>query len=302
MFWIVIPFIIVVGLFPEQSDAQECPGNPIDGFGCSAIGGPGDTGSVFTPSTALTPSPLLRRGIEQLREEEEEETGGGASADGQGLGFFVNGLAKFTDLDEERELGSDSDTYGVSLGADYAAERYVVGAALDYIREDTDFDDNAGNTDTNEFGIQLIGIVYPVGDLYFAGTTRFAYDDYDIERASGADGSPEGFKISVAGGPGYDFHLGRGFVVGVSGLLSWEWVHVDSYRESGADAATDLNLDYEDDDAYLLTSILELNAQKSLSMPWGVLIPEVVFRYLHEFEDDPRTIKAEVIEDPSFVV
>lgn len=291
MFWIVIPFIIVVGLFPKEPAAQELC-DPIPGVPNSFQCDDGPTGSVFTPSTALSPSALLRRGIEQLREEEEEEeTGGGASADGPGLGFFVNGLAAFKDIDEKRELGSESDTFGVSLGADYRGERFVVGVALDYSREDTDFDNNTGNTDTDEFGLQLIGIAYPVGDLYFAGTARFAYDDYDIKRNTPTgdfEGDPNGFKIQVAGGPGYDFNLGRGFLVGLSGQLRWEWTHIDDYDESGP-APT---LEFEDDDAYLLTSILELNGQKSFSVPWGVLIPEVVARYLHEFGNNPRNITA----------
>jgi outer membrane autotransporter protein len=299
MFWIVIAFIIVVGLPLKEAAAQqgsgECTENPIASFQCSA----GVTQPVFTPSTAFTPSPLLRRTIEQLQQKavKGEEIGGGASADpsnGPGLGFYANGLTKFTDIDPQRELGSHSDTFGATLGTDYGAERFVVGAALDYSHEDTNFKNTSGNSNTDEYGLQLTGILYPIGNLYLAGTTRFAYDDYDIKREGGAKGSPDGSKISVAGGPGYDFNLGNGFVVGLSGLIRWEWTRVDSYQESGAGAGN-VNLNYSDDDIYMLTSILELNGQKSFSVPWGVLIPEVDFRYLHEFEDDPRTIEADVV-------
>jgi hypothetical protein len=95
------------------------------------------------------------------------------------------------------------------LAANYERERFVVGAAFDYSHEDTQYKRNAGTTDTNEFGLQLIGIAYPIWDLYLAGTARFAYDDYETKRRDGEKGDPDGFKISVAGGPGYDFNLGR---------------------------------------------------------------------------------------------
>jgi outer membrane lipase/esterase len=299
VFWIAIPLIMVLGLSLKEPAAQECTGTPFgEGFDCDGF----ISGPVFTPSTGLSPSPLVHRTIEELVEEEkaEQEVGGGASADWSGLGLFLNGLTVFKDVNNEREWGYNSETFGVSIGADYGRDNFVVGAALDYSYEDARYR-SAGEAETNEFGLQLTGIAYPIWDLYLAGTTRFAYDDYETKRSNGAKGSPDGFKISVAGGPGYDFNLGRGFVVGLSSLLRWEWAHVGSYNEHGGQVLGDgfrSNLKYQDDDVYYLTSILEINGQKSFSVPWGVLIPEIIARYNHEFRNNPRTIKAEPIGAP----
>jgi Autotransporter beta-domain len=235
VFWIAIPLIMVLGLSLKEPAAQECTGTPFgEGFECDGF----MSGPVFTPSTGLSPSPLVHRTIEVLVEEEEaeQEVGDGASADWSGLGLFLNGLTVFKDVNNEREWGYSSDTFGFSLGADYERERFVVGAAFDYSHEDTQYKRNAGTTDTNEFGLQLIGIAYPIWDLYLAGTARFAYDVYETKRRGGEKGDPDGFKISVAGGPGYDFNLGEGFVVGLSSLLRWEWTHVESYKEHGGEA------------------------------------------------------------------
>jgi uncharacterized protein YhjY with autotransporter beta-barrel domain len=295
-----IAAILLVAIFgrPGSALAQECEGDPIEGFVCfdpdrSDL----STGSVFSASEGLAPRRALRE------EEDELEVRAG---DGR-FGVFVNGSAAFRDIDQERELGSDGDIYGAVVGVDYTSNAFVAALSLDYFNEDINFDDNAGKNEADEFGIQLLGIGYPVGNLYVIGATRVAYNEYDTERnitgnlgSTTAEGDPEGYKFLATGGVGYDFVLPQGFGLGVVASLEYERTYVDSYEEEGAEQVQDNtlapNLSFDSDDRNTLTSVLELNATKAFSVPWGVLIPEAVFRYLHEFMDDPRTIEATSIE------
>jgi outer membrane lipase/esterase len=308
-----VVFLLLVVILGRTGPAvtQECSGNPINGFVCTKpISNNLAVGPVFSASGALRPSPGL---LKKLREEKGEKTGGGASADDARFGLFANGSAAFKDMAEERTLGSDSDIFGGVVGADYTGDAFFASVALDYSNENTNFDHNAGKTEINEFGVRLLGTAYPIGNLYVTGATRLAYDNYDTRRnitddsgSTVAKGSPEGYKFSASGGAGYDFTLPMGFGVGLAASLNYQRTYVDSYKENGAEPVTSgndstPNLRYDDDGSDSLTSVLELNATKAFSVPWGVLIPGAVFQYLHEFADDPRTIKAQVIDQEGVV-
>ena len=298
---VAVIILAAILLHPDAAVAQECEGDPIEGFTCddpsqSAL----NTGAVFSASEGLAP----RRALREEEDEAEVRVGDGR------FGVFVNGSAAFRDLDQERELGSDGDIYGAVVGVDYTTDAFVAALSLDYFNENINFDDNAGKNDVDEFGIQLLGIGYPIGNLYVIGATRIAYDNYEIERnisidgfRTSAEGDPEGYKFLATGGVGYDFVLPQGFGLGVVASLEYERTYVDSYDEEGAEPADPgnvvaPNLSFDSDDRDTLTSVLELNATKAFSVPWGVLIPEAVFRYLHEFMDDPRTIEATNEVDP----
>ena len=301
--WLTALFLLMVIFeWAPSVVAQNCPGDPIKGFQCSNhIGTTTLTGPMFAASGNKPHS--LKAG------QTAPGAGGASSADAGQFSMFTSGLATFDDGAEKRTPGYNSDTFGGLVGVNYHRNSSDVAVSLDYSNGNTNFDHNAGRLENNEFGIGLSGSVRPTTTqpLYLTGVTRFAYNDYDTKRnISGdegntrANGDPQGYRIAVAGGLSYVVLDRSNFDVTAVSSLSYEQIHVNSYKEHGARDVSSMtqtppNLGFNDDTAHYLTSVIGLVPSKSFHRSWGILKTSVIAEYVHEFENNPRTIKGNVL-------
>lgn len=272
------------------------------GLTASGFFGPGE------PSKTVSWSQLL----------DAESAGGGASADSDlltRLGVFVNGTYAWGDKQEtSREIGFDYDIGGVMAGADYRfTEHLAAGLAFNYTYTSADFQGGRGDTRTNSYGGLLYGTYYRAA-LYVDAYAGFNWNSYSSNRrivyGAGpnpgelvepgfvvnrtATSDPSGQQYSFGVGGGYDIALGP---VTLTPLLRTEFIglHVDGYTERGADG---LNLKVAPQKAHSFVTGLGAQLSYAISLPFGVVVPQVRAEWRHEYLNGSRGIRAQFAADP----
>lgn len=252
-----------------------------------------------------------------------DDLGSGGSA-GEGdvatfgrLGIFINGNLGFGEKDSTaNEEGFDIDTQGLTLGADYRlSDNLVLGGALGYMNSEIDLDQNGGDLDSDGYSLTLYGTYYQSDVFYIDGSLSYGRNDYDQARniqytltqptpvtvdqtlSADYDGNQWGATI----GAGYEFNQGA-LNFGPTARLEYLDVELDSYRESASNPNADgsgWTVAIDDQDFESLTMSLGGQATYALSFPWGVMIPQLTFEWVHEFEDDSRIVTGRFLGDPT---
>ncbi len=305
-------------IFSSGSVFAECNPSP-EGFVCTANDGSGNAANVGFPISssdgATRQSTAIALASELLEEEGEviRETGESAGPGGGVFGLFATLLYADKDIDSSPSdvpnsagnLGFDSDTRGGLVGVDYTKENYTLGLALDFSREEADFKRNLGTQDTDEFGIQLLGILRPQSNSFIALSFRYATLDTDSTRRTGdattARGETDGTRYGVTGGGGYSWSVHRRTALNLSAWLDWRKNEIDGYTETGFEDARKNFLIFDDDNYSTLDGILEFNLTHAFSTGGADWFPTATLAYVHEFESDTRTIQsvtADLKSDP----
>jgi outer membrane lipase/esterase len=232
--------------------------------------------------------------------------GGGASADPSGgkLGVFVNGQGSFGNQDPTaRDAGFDFYTAGMTAGLDYRLTTdLVLGAAFGYLRTKTNFDASAGDSRINGYSLSLYGNYYLLEKLYVDGIATFGRNEYSNERNIAntltARSSTDGNQFAISVSTGYEFNAAA-LTLGPTARVNYVRVHIDGYRETGADA---FNLAIGSQTIESLTSALGGELRYAMSTGWGVLTPQLNFEWEHEYKGDGRLVRAGVLADPATAV
>lgn len=309
--WLTTTAGVVLGIGGMQAVHAACTGDPVQGVVCDPQGAVA-VGAVFASDSGTRRNVSLAL-VEDLLEEEAEETGGGAG-DRQPYDVYAALAYSDKDFDTQRVPGLNSDSIGGVIGAMLRDNRYLVGAALDYSNEDADLDENAGSVDTDEFGVQLYGIYYPMArrNLFLSAAARYAWTDIDTKRKfltaptavnpgvpNTAKGDTDGHKFGVLGGVGYGWAIAPQTVATLSGWLSWQRNVTDAYTESGAliqQGPVTGNLRFEEDSYSTLDGIVTLDLGHAMPISNGRLVPSASVSFVHEFESDTRTIDARLAD------
>lgn len=251
----------------------------------------------------------VERRIDELK---EDEPGGGGSADwavGR-LSLFVSGDFGWEDREQtDFETGYDSDVYGGTVGADYRfGDRLVAGVALSLSRTDAEYDASAGDLDTDAVTATGFLSYSATENLYFDAYVGHGWLDYDSNRGiaftllntafvvnGAAAGDTEGRQWIAGGRASYDFFRGP-LTIGPYAKLDYTRTDIDSFTET---SATGLALRFEDQDVTSVQGAIGAQASYALSYEWGVLVPAARAEYVHEFDDDRRTITANFAGDPT---
>jgi uncharacterized protein YhjY with autotransporter beta-barrel domain len=274
--------------------------NPLVGTRLASVVGQGERG---VPTSAEKPSPFGR------------------------LGAFVNGTLSIGDKDPtSREAGFDFDTLGITAGVDYRfTGNFVLGAAFGFASTDSDIDPSrgGGDLDTKVYNGAIYGTYY-LQNFYLDGIASFGWNSFDLARNivysipglgdnlaptgqptivnQTAKGDTDGWHYSFGLSAGYDFHFG-GLTVGPRGGLNYFKLDIDRFRESidSTAAGFGLALEYEGQIVESLTTGLGGQASYAVSTRLGVLVPQVLVEWVHEFLDDRRPITARYVNDPLLV-
>jgi outer membrane lipase/esterase len=252
--------------------------------------------------------------------------GGGASADPQGSqvrdpwGWFVESSYGFGDRDEaENEDPFDFDSYSVTTGTDYNFGNGVLGFAVGYDDYKADFNNgllvSGGDVQVKGVSGSVFGAWFGGGGWSLNGIGTYGKLESDLTRNAfyasnnqgcnpaclGANrsftGSPDGSYAAVGATLGYDFQAG-GWQISPSLSGSYRKVEIDGFDETDGAPNGGLALRYQDQSIKSTRSILGLALGRPISRTWGVLTPNFRAEWHHEFEDDPRTLRAKyVVED-----
>lgn len=203
------------------------------------------------------------------------------------------------------EPGYKNHIWRGAVGADYAfSNNLVAGGALRYVHDDGNFR-GGGNFEINSYGLLLHANYVPAPGWFVDTSAGYLRKNYNIARAvffdSGAGsafignarGKPDGNESQVAVNGGYNFNI-QNVTIGPRIGLNYKYNGVDSFGEKGN---TGLELVYNSQHEHSLTSILGAQGTIAISTGIGVIVPQVLAEYVHEFMDPQRVIGFRFAED-----
>ena len=228
------------------------------------------------------------------------------------LGVFVNGSWGTGDKDAtDFEPGFDYDGWDVTGGVDYRfANNFVLGGAFGYSKINTDIDQDAGSTDSKGYAFSLYGLYY--WDAFYVNAIgSIGSRDYDtvrnvlytvavpVNQSFSGDTDADDYAVNL--GAGYDFST-NGFTYGPYAQLRYFKSEIDGYSESLMGSNTDpgfgLALAIDDQTVKSFTSTLGGQASYARTTGFGVLLPYLRLGWVHEFENDARTITGRFLNVP----
>jgi outer membrane lipase/esterase len=241
-----------------------------------------------------------------------------ADSDVSRLGWFLESSYGFGDHDQtSNEDAFDYDSISATTGTDYNFGSSVIGFAIGYDRYTADFDNallvTGGDVEVEGVSGSLFGGFFGTGwtlngiatyGELESDVTRFVI--YDSANAAcspscgssrSIKGSPDGSYVALGVSLGYAFDA-AGWDITPSLSGSYRDVDIDGYDEIDSLTNGGLALRYEDQTIESTRAIVGLSISKALSRSFGVLVPTLRAEWHHEFEDDPRSVRAKyVLED-----
>jgi len=234
--------------------------------------------------------------------------------DWRGIGLFLTSSYNFGNKDAtDLEAGYDFDDFALTGGVDYFfLNNLAAGLALSYSYTDIEFDDNGGDLKADSYSVALYSLWNPLEQLGLSGYASYARLDYDSKRklnffdvnAGGpgipgqisrtAKGDTNANQFELTGNVYYDFTSGP-WTYGPTGWLSYVYLDIDGFRETGAEG---LNFEYDDQNSDSLQSAIGGQASYNFSTSKGVALLYGRAHWLHEFEDDARTTDLGYVSDP----
>jgi uncharacterized protein YhjY with autotransporter beta-barrel domain len=239
------------------------------------------------------------------------------SGDFERWGFFATGSIGRG----EAEAGSinpafDYDINGLSAGVDYRMnDRLIVGAALGFTQQGTKLPGSDGSVDTKGWSASAYSTFYQQNNWYADAVMTYGKNNFELQRHISytlplfgggfttvdqiANADTDGSMLSAAFTFGRDFQKG-GLAIGPYGRLVYTKLDFDAYDEillNGNGSGLGLHISERS-----LTSVATVIGSKfaySHSTDWGVLMPHLQIEWEREFKDDPQTIQASFIYDPT---
>jgi len=284
-------------------------------------GNSGNGPSNSTGGGAASPTTLPKIVQQRLREMRAEKTappkvqassGDAVARLGSGLSLFLSGEYESLNRDVSTfEDGYDSDIWRVTGGADYLfTDRVGAGLALGYSRQNGSFT-GGGDFKNDSYDVLAFGSFLPFERTFVQVTAGYARKKYDRDRiatwswtneanpnnqvrARGSENADyNANEVRVGALAGYDYPVGN---VTISPHAGLDWAHIDfdTYSERGASG---LELTYYNDKRNSLQSTAGMQARVDLKTGFGVLVPQASVDWMHEFEDDQRTVDVSFVGD-----
>lgn len=205
-------------------------------------------------------------------------------------GFFLSGTGEVIDIESTSAArGSDLETLGVTVGADYrVSSRFVLGAALSYSNIDADLN-LGGSLESNGAQANLYATYY-AGGFYVNGIVGGGVSSVETRRLTVggfAQGETNTTGLSASIGTGYDFKFGA-FSVGPLASLRYGRIAMDDFLEDGALGA--MYIDGQSHDS--LQSALGLQASYAAQLGRITLTPFARAQWQREHRTSTPSIRA----------
>ncbi len=241
--------------------------------------------------------------------------GGSAGEEQQGIasrwGTFVNANIIIGDRDKTgQESGFNFRARGVTAGADYRlSDKLVVGGALGYASNNSDFKGDAGNLEIDNWNLTAYGSYYRSEAFYLDGLFKVGRNAIDTRRRINLPGDPlqEGvgdttsWEYAASLSAGYEYNR-NALTVGPYGRLGYIQTTINGYNESasnpgGIGAGSILTIDNQTVDS--ITAVLGGQATYAISARNSVYLLQLNGEWEHEFRDNSRAIAAQFTYDPT---
>lgn len=239
-------------------------------------------------------------------------------ADFSRWGFFAAGTIGRGEADErDIDPAYDYDIDGITLGVDYRkSDQWIFGASLGFTSQDTDLPDERGGVETKGWSISAYSTFYQQDSWYADGVVTWGHNDFEMLRRitytlptpgggttsinQEADSDSGGDLLSTAFTVGRDFNRGA-LGIGPYARVLYTRLDFDSFEEDllPGQPGSGLGLSIEERSLSSLASVLGTKFTYTHSTDWGVLMPHLSLEWEHEFKDDPQSIEARFINDPT---
>lgn len=295
---------------------------------------PGGLGDLSSDSeSSLNPNQLvalndaaLTRAQSKAREVEErlDSQRDGEPAEESAAGWSVFAQARGHFLDREAEGGQrgfEADSYGFHFGADRrVGANGVAGVLFAYDRTDGEFDADAvgvnflpprndGETKVNAYSATAYASLQLSDTVWTEGSIGYGHTDYSLTRRAvfqeatrtipqtnvSARADTDGHELTAGAALGFDRAIDAA-ELGAYARANFARSTVSGYRESDGSG---LALRVASEDLNSLTSVLGVRGSYSISLGFGVLVPQLRFEWEHEFLNDAQSYASSFVEDGS---
>jgi outer membrane autotransporter protein len=238
-------------------------------------------------------------------------------------GVFLNAGSEALNR-EQTDFGAalESTVTTLTAGLDFRVNKaFIVGIAGVGRKTSGDFN-RGGDFETDSIGATLYASITPADAMFIDLSVSSSKKDHEVNRRaqfteidnggsfnnfdgilnSETDGSELGAQLQF----GYDFNVGR-FTVGPRVGATWTHTEVDGYSESGGlpgtvavnfvRGARGLALVFEDQEADSLQGAAGMQASFAPGMSFGALLVQGNLDYIHEFDNDQRSVNIRFVQD-----
>jgi len=281
-------------------------GNGNDHFGGLAFSSP----EGVLPMGRLGETAL---GFDDKPTDKKQEVGAGFDR----WGFFASGTFGDGSANARQETpGYGFHSGGITAGVDYRANDHMIfGVSAGYANYTSNVDVVGGGLNTRGWSLSAYSTFFRQDNWYVDGVLTWGHNNYDINRrivyalatSTGAvtvdqSATSKSSGTTLAGA----VTLGRDFSKGpwsFGPYLRGTWTRTDfgSYQENMVSGHTGSGLglavqsrSMKDD-----SSVLGAKVNYASSQSWGVLMPHAEIEWEHDFEDNPDSITAHFLQDPT---
>ncbi len=232
-------------------------------------------------------------------------------------GFFLSGT--FSDgSSDPRALtpGYGFHSNGVTAGVDYRVnDGMILGLSAGYARFSSAVDAIGGGLDTHGWSLSFYSTFFRKDNWYFDSVLTWGKNRYDIDRRivyalttntgtvavnQAATSNSDGTTLAAALSVGRDFAHGP-WSFGPYLRGTWTRTHFGDYQETMISGKTGsgLGLVVAGRTATNVASVLGAKLNYASSQSWGVLMPHVEVEWEHDFQNNPDSITAHFLQDPT---
>jgi uncharacterized protein YhjY with autotransporter beta-barrel domain len=276
------------------SNYSSCDQSPLQGITPDQIFGMGSMNTRINGGKIGHPYNYF--GLNQ-----KKRGGGSGDMDFPPLNFWSKIDSDFGSRDTTfSQSGFEFDNHNFVFGADYRIkDNWVAGGSFNYRHNTANFDNNRGET-VNDSYTGMLYTSYNITDAaHVEATASYGGFKYDTARNisflggnSVAKASPEGGQYAFSWGGGYDFTY-QALTVAPYARGEYSNLDIDGYSESGSQYA----VRFGKQSIESLTSTVGIQTSYAVSVPWGVLIPQLRGEWHHQFMDGARQVTAGFVED-----
>ncbi len=253
------------------------------------------------------------------RKDPKESTDDEVGKDFARWGFFATGLIDRGGASSDgMSPGFDFHNASITSGIDYRFnDTFVGGLALGYASNNSSLDENAGKIDVNSYSLNAYFTWYRNNDFYVEGSAVADWLNYDLSRnivyqiasLSGgttnvnntAEASPDGRQYTLSLSVGKDFNREAWTI---SPYIRGVYTHVtldgfDEHMRDTTGPGSGLGTSVDSRSFTSELGVLGGRISRTVSMDWGVLVPNALVEWNHEFKNDPQTVVTRFLADPT---
>ncbi len=278
----------------------------------SGTGGDHFGGLAFTSPNGSLPVGSL--GMSALTATDKDKGEAGAGFDR--WGFFVSGTFSHGSVDPRQSLpGYGFNTNGITGGIDYRFnDHFILGVSAGYAKYSSALDAGIGRMDTSGWTLSAYSTFFQKDNWYLDGVLSWGKNSYDLSRkitytltgpggtttvSQIADGNDGGNTFAAAFTFGRDFNKGP-WSFGPYFRGTWTRVSFDGYQEvMQAGPGSGLGLAVQTHPLTSTATVLGAKINYASSQSWGVFMPHAEVEWQHEFKDNPDTVTAYFLQDPT---